>query len=59
MQKLEIERADFDKLITRLRKRGVIWSTWRIEGTMRVYTGRSSRRIVREEIKALKDKKGD
>jgi len=59
MKALEIEKADFDKLLTRLRKRGMHWTTWRIEGKMYVYTGRANKRIVKQEIKALQGDRQD
>jgi len=53
MKRQEVERADFDKLIARLRKRGIAWSTWQIAGTRIMYSSREHRRIVKQEIEAL------
>jgi len=55
MKRLKVERADFDKLIARLRKRGISWTTWQMEGKKIVYTGREHKRIIRDEIKALQE----
>lgn len=56
MKRLEVESDNFDDLIARLRNRGISWTTWRMEGTKIVYTGRQHKRIIREEIKALQER---
>lgn len=59
MKRLEVERADFGELIARLRKRDINWTTWQMEGAKIVYTGRQHKRIIKQEIEALREDRQD